>query len=91
MDIQRVLKRRCQVGKKFRQSMSQGLSNEQCTPDHRNIEKQGQDNVPGTGAEDGAAAEEALWTEEEIRSLFEEKTAGEGSTVLSCAAVDDGA
>lgn len=49
MDIQRVLKRRCQVGKKFRQSMSQGLSNEQCTPDHRNVEKQGQDNVPGPG------------------------------------------
>ena len=49
MDIQRVLERCCQVGKKFRQSMSQGLSNEQCTPDHRNVEKQGQDNVPGPG------------------------------------------
>ena len=48
---------------------------------------QGQDNVP----ENGAAAEEALWTEAEIRSLFEEKTAGEGYTVLSCVPVDDGA
>ena len=48
---------------------------------------QGQDNVP----ENGAAAEEALWTAAEIRSLFEEKTAGEGYTVLSCVPVDDGA
>ncbi len=60
-------------------------------PAEDDLSLQGQDNVPGTGAEDGAAAEEALWTEEEIRSLFEEKTAGEGYTVLSCAAVDDGA
>ena len=50
MDIQRVLERRCQIGKKFRQSTPQGLGNEQCAPDHRNIEKQGQDNVPGPGA-----------------------------------------
>ena len=48
---------------------------------------QGQDNVP----ENGAAAEEALWTAAEIRSLFEEKTAGKGYTVLHCAEVDDGA
>lgn len=48
---------------------------------------QGQDNVP----ENGAAAEEALWTAAEIRSLFEEKTAGKGYTVLHCAVVDDGA
>ena len=48
---------------------------------------QGQDNVP----ENGAAAEEALWTAAEIRSLFEEKTAGEGYTALSCVPADDGA
>ena len=60
-------------------------------PAEDDLSLQGQDNVPGTGAEDGAAAEEALWTEAEIRSLFEEKTAGEGYTVLSCVPVDDGA
>ena len=49
MDIHRVLERRCQIGKKFRQSTPQGLGNEQCAPDHRNIEKQGQDNVTGPG------------------------------------------
>ena len=48
---------------------------------------QGQDNVP----ENGAAAEEALWTAAEIRSLFEEKTAGKGYTALSCVPADDGA
>ena len=36
-------------------------------PAEDDLSLQGQDNVPGTGAEDGAAAEEALWTEEEIR------------------------
>ena len=48
---------------------------------------QGQDNVP----ENGAAAEEALWTAAEIRSLFEERTAGKSYTALSCVPVDDGA
>ena len=48
---------------------------------------QGQDNVP----ENGAAAEEPLWTAAEIRSLFEEKTAGKGYTALSCVPADDGA
>ena len=48
---------------------------------------QGQDNV----SENGAAAEETLWTAAEIRSLFEEKTAGEGYTALSCVPADDGA
>ena len=49
MDIQRVLERRCQIGKKFRQSAPQGLGNKQCAPDYQNIEKQAQDNVPGPG------------------------------------------
>ncbi len=49
MDIQRVLERRCQIGKKFRQSAPQGLGNKQCAPDYQNIEKQAQDNVPGSG------------------------------------------
>ena len=48
---------------------------------------QGQDNVP----ENGAAAEEALWTAAEIRSLFEERTAGKSYTALSCVPADDGA
>ena len=48
---------------------------------------QGQDNVP----ENGAAAEEALWTATEIRSLFEERTSGKSYTALSCVPADDGA
>ena len=55
---------------------------------------QGQDNVSENGAADGAggaATEEALWTAAEIRSLFEEKTAGKGYTALSCVPADDGA
>ena len=60
-------------------------------PAEDDLSLQGQDNVPGTGAEDGAAAEEALWTAAEVRSLFEEKSAGKGYTVLSCVPVDDGA
>ena len=43
------------------------------------------------GASDPAATVPSLWTETEIRSLFEEKTAGKGYTVLHCAVVDDGA
>ena len=60
-------------------------------PSEDDLSLQGQDNVPGTGAEDGAAAEEALWTAAEIRSLFEERTSGKSYTALSCVPVDDGA
>ena len=49
-DLQRMLERCCQIGKKFRQPMPQRLGNEQRAPDHWNIEKQDQDNVPGPGA-----------------------------------------
>ena len=48
---------------------------------------QGQDNV----SENGAAAEEALWTATEIRSKIEPKTAGKGNTAHSCVPADDGA
>ena len=43
------------------------------------------------GASDPAAIVPSLWTETEIRSLFEEKTAGKGYTALSCVPADDGA
>ena len=42
-------------------------------------------------ASDPAATVPSLWTETEIRSLFEEKTAGKGYTALSCVPADDGA
>ena len=44
-----MLERHGQIGKELRQPMPQRLRDEQCAPYHRNIEKQGQDDVPGPG------------------------------------------